>query len=68
MISRLARLINRYIRPYWGLLAIVVVLQTIATIMSLYLPTLNARIIDEGVVKGDVDFIWGTGGVMLLLS
>ena len=44
------------------------VLQTIATIMSLYLPTLNARIIDEGVVKGDVDFIWGTGGVMLLLS
>jgi ATP-binding cassette subfamily B protein len=68
LISRLARLINRYIRPYWGLLAIVVVLQTIATIMSLYLPTLNARIIDEGVVKGDVDFIWGTGGVMLLLS
>jgi ATP-binding cassette subfamily B protein len=68
LISRLARLINRYVRPYWGLLAIVVVLQTIATIMSLYLPTLNARIIDEGVVKGDVDFIWGTGGVMLLLS
>ena len=41
MISRLARLINRYVRPYWGLLAIVVVLQTVATIMSLYLPTLN---------------------------
>ncbi|MBB1517563.1 ABC transporter ATP-binding protein [Tessaracoccus sp. MC1679] len=68
MISRLGRLINRYIRPYWGLLAIVIVLQTIATIMSLYLPTLNARIIDEGVVTGDTDFIWGTGGVMLLLS
>ena len=68
MISRLARLINRYIRPYWGLLAIVVVLQTIATIMSLYLPTLNARIIDEGVVKGDTDYIWRTGAVMLLLS
>ncbi|HJE51228.1 MAG TPA: ABC transporter ATP-binding protein/permease [Tessaracoccus flavescens] len=68
MLTRLARLINRYIRPYWGLLAIVVALQTIATIMSLYLPTLNARIIDEGVVVGDTDFIWGTGGVMLLLS
>ena len=68
MISRLGRLINRYIRPYWGLLAIVIALQTIATIMSLYLPTLNARIIDEGVVTGDTDFIWGTGGVMLLLS
>ncbi|CAL8974149.1 multidrug ABC transporter ATP-binding protein [Tessaracoccus lapidicaptus] len=68
MLQRLARLINRYIRPYWGLLSIVIVLQTIATIMSLYLPTLNARIIDEGVVTGDTDFIWGTGGVMLLLS
>ena len=68
MLTRLARLINRYIRPYWGLLAIVIVLQTIATIMSLYLPTLNARIIDEGVVVGDTNFIWGTGGVMLLLS
>ncbi|MBB1510290.1 ABC transporter ATP-binding protein [Tessaracoccus sp. MC1756] len=68
MLSRLARLINRYIRPYWGLLSIVIVLQTIATIMSLYLPTLNARIIDEGVVKGDPGFIWGTGGIMLLLS
>ena len=68
MISRLGRLINRYIRPYWGLLAIVIVLQTIATIMSLYLPTLNARIIDEGVVTGNTDFIWGTGGIMLLLS
>ena len=68
MISRLGRLINRYIRPYWGLLSIVIVLQTIATIMSLYLPTLNARIIDEGVVTGDTDFIWGTGGIMLLLS
>ncbi|AQP45592.1 ABC transporter ATP-binding protein [Tessaracoccus flavus] len=68
MLKRLARLINRYIRPYWGLLSIVIVLQTIATIMSLYLPTLNARIIDEGVVVGDTGFIWGTGGIMLILS
>lgn len=68
MISRLARLINRYIRPYWLLLAGVIVLQTIATIMSLYLPTLNARIIDTGVVKGDIDYIWNTGWVMLGLS
>ena len=68
MLTRLARLINRYIRPYWGLLGIVVVLQTIATIMSLYLPTLNARIIDEGVVVGDTGFIWSTGGIMLILS
>ncbi|GAA3864338.1 ABC transporter ATP-binding protein [Tessaracoccus defluvii] len=68
MISRLGRVINRYVKPYWGLIAIVVVLQIIATIMSLYLPTLNARIIDQGVVLGDTDYIWRTGGVMLLLS
>ena len=68
MIGQLVRLINRYVRPYWGLITMVVILQVIATLMSLYLPTLNARIIDEGVVTGDVAFIWGTGGVMLLLS
>ncbi len=68
MIRRLATLINRYIRQYWGLLVLVVALQVVATIMALYLPTLNARIIDEGVVKGDTDFIWGTGGVMLILA
>lgn len=68
MISRLARLINRYVRPYWGFLTAVVVLQTIATIMSLYLPTLNARIIDNGVVTGDTGYIWRTGGLMLALS
>lgn len=68
MIGRLARLINRYVKPYWGLLLGVVILQTVATITSLYLPTLNARIIDSGVVKGDIGFIWGTGWVMLGLS
>lgn len=68
MIKHLGRLINRYIRPYWGLLALVVVLQCIATAMALYLPTLNARIIDEGVVVGDTGYIWRTGGIMLGLS
>ncbi|MGV8847301.1 ABC transporter ATP-binding protein [Tessaracoccus sp.] len=68
MIRRLATLINRYIRQYWPLLVLVVALQVVATIMSLYLPTLNARIIDQGVVKGDTNYIWSTGGVMLLLA
>lgn len=68
MIKHLGRLINRYIRPYWGLLAIVVAFQVVATIMSLYLPTLNARIIDEGVVRGDTGYIWRTGGLMLALA
>ncbi len=68
MIRRLATLINRFIRQYWGLLALVVALQVVATIMALYLPTLNARIIDEGVVVGDTNYIWRTGGVMLMLA
>lgn len=68
MIKTLARLINRYVKPYWQLLTAVVVLQTIATIMSLYLPTMNARIIDNGVITGDIDYIWRSGGIMLLFS
>ncbi len=68
MIRRLATLINRYIRQYWPLLLLIIALQTMATIMSLYLPTLNARIIDEGVVLGDTDYIWRTGVIMLGLS
>ena len=68
MIRKLGRLINRYIAQYWGLLLLVVALQVVATMMSLYLPTLNARIIDQGVVRGATNYIWRTGGVMLLLA
>lgn len=68
MIKRLAVLINRYVRPYWGLLLLVVLFQIIATMMTLILPTLNARIIDEGVIQGDTDYIWSAGGMMLLYS
>ncbi|MEO7586801.1 MAG: ABC transporter ATP-binding protein [Arachnia sp.] len=68
MIRKLTRLINRFIAQYWGLLVLVLALQVTATIMSLYLPTLNARIIDQGVVKGDTNYIWSTGGVMLMLA
>ncbi|HMR47774.1 MAG TPA: ABC transporter ATP-binding protein [Arachnia sp.] len=68
MIRTLGRLINRFARPHGWLLAIVVVLQVIATIMSLYLPTMNARIIDQGVALGDTDYIWRAGGIMLALS
>ncbi|QNE35672.1 ABC transporter ATP-binding protein [Leifsonia shinshuensis] len=63
----LLRLALRFIRPYWGAVAAVVVLQLIATIAALYLPTLNADIIDKGVVKGDTNFIWSTGGMMLVV-
>jgi len=64
----LVKLIHRYVRPYWPMLVVVVVLQTIATISSLYLPNLNARIIDNGVAKGDTHYIWVHGIDMLAWS
>ena len=63
----LLRLALAYLRPYYAWVAAVVVLQSVATIASLYLPSLNARIIDQGVAQGDTDFIWSTGVRMLLV-
>ncbi len=68
MIARLNRLIFTYLKPYWRELLAVLVLQVLATAMSLYLPNLNAQIIDDGVVKGDTDLIWHSGALMLLFS
>ncbi len=64
----LIQLVNRYIRPYLGLVAVVAVLQLVATIASLYLPNLNARIIDTGVAQGNTHYIWVHGGYMLAVS
>ncbi|PFG29568.1 ABC transporter ATP-binding protein [Paramicrobacterium agarici] len=61
----LLRLSLHYARPYWPWIIGVVVLQLASTIATLYLPSLNARIIDEGIAKGDTEFIWNTGMVML---
>jgi len=62
------KLLVRYLRPYWPLLLAVVVFQLAQSIASLYLPTLNADIIDEGVAKGDTGYILRVGGVMLLIT
>jgi ATP-binding cassette subfamily B multidrug efflux pump len=59
------KLLVRYLRPHWPLLAAVIVFQLLQSIASLYLPTLNADIIDEGVAKGDTGYIMSTGAVML---
>lgn len=68
MIARLNRLIFTHLKPYWRELLTILVLQVLATAMSLYLPNLNAQIIDDGVVKGDTDLIWRSGALMLLFS
>jgi len=68
VIARLNRLIFTHLKPYWRELLAILVLQVLATAMSLYLPNLNAQIIDDGVVKGDTDLIWRSGALMLLFS
>ncbi|WRS30684.1 ABC transporter ATP-binding protein [Actinomycetaceae bacterium MB13-C1-2] len=62
------RLLVRYLSPYKWYMVGVVVLQMISVIANLYLPTLNAQIIDKGVAVGDVGLIWRHGGVMLIAS
>jgi ATP-binding cassette subfamily B multidrug efflux pump len=64
----LIRVLRAYLRPYRRPIALVVLLQLIQTLATLYLPTLNADVIDNGVVKGDIDYIIHTGGVMLAVT
>jgi ATP-binding cassette, subfamily B, multidrug efflux pump len=61
----LIRLLRTYLRPYVRQASIVAVFALIQSIANLYLPNLNADIINYGVAKGDVGYIWRTGGVML---
>lgn len=55
-------------KPYVGFVIAVLVLQSASTAATLYLPSLNASIIDEGVSRGDVPFIWRTGSIMLAVA
>ncbi|MEV4246055.1 ABC transporter ATP-binding protein [Streptosporangium canum] len=64
----LSRLLRTYLRPYSSTLTAVVALQLIGTIASLYLPSLNADIIDRGVATGDTGYILSAGGWMLAVS
>jgi ATP-binding cassette subfamily B protein len=64
----LIRLLRTYLRPYKTDITVVVALQFVQTLATLYLPTLNADIIDEGVVKGDTGYIMRVGGVMLAVT
>jgi ATP-binding cassette subfamily B protein len=58
-------LLVRYLRPAWPLLVGVIVFQLGQSIASLLLPTLSADIIDNGVVTGDIPYIWSVGALML---
>ena len=62
------RILREHLKPYKREMIIVVILQLAGTIASLYLPALNADIIDNGVVQGDTGYIVRTGALMLGVS
>lgn len=59
------KLLSTYLKPYHWQIILILVLQSISAMASLYLPTLNAAIIDNGVTKGDISAIW-QGGIWML--
>lgn len=68
MRSPLLRLLRSHLPRYRGQIALIVALQVAQTVALLYLPTLNADIIDNGVVVGDMDYILRRGGLMLAIT
>jgi ATP-binding cassette subfamily B multidrug efflux pump len=62
------RLLRVRLRPYWRQILVVLVLLLVQAIANLYLPTLNADIINYGVVTGDTAYILRMGGLMLLVT
>ncbi len=62
------KLLRTYLRSYKKELGLVLAFQTVQTIAALYLPSLNADIIDKGVVQRDTNYIWHHGGWMLLVT
>ena len=64
----LIRLTARFGRPYAGQFALVIALQLVTTLATLYLPDLNADIINNGVAQADVPYIWRTGRTMLVVA
>ena len=64
----LIRLTARFGRRYSGKIALVIVLQLVTTLATLYLPDLNADIINNGVAQADLPYIWHTGRTMLVVA
>ncbi|MBW0019129.1 MAG: ABC transporter ATP-binding protein [Mycobacterium sp.] len=64
----LLAILRQYIRPYRRFVAVLMLLQLTSTLASLYLPTVNATIIDDGVSKGDTATILRLGVLMLGVS
>ena len=64
----LIRLLRTHLRRYRRLLLVLVGMQAVQALAGLYLPFLNADVIDKGVMRGDTAYIWRTGGLMLAVT
>ena len=64
----LVRLLRTHLRGYRRVLLVLLVLQSVQAIAGLYLPFLNADVIDKGVMRGDTGYIWQMGGLMLAVT
>ena len=64
----LRRLLRTHLAPFKWAIVLLVLLQGLQTTANLLLPTINARLIDDGILVGDQDVIWRLGGVMLVVS
>ncbi|MDI3471823.1 MAG: ATP-binding cassette, subfamily multidrug efflux pump, partial [Thermotogaceae bacterium] len=58
----------KYLKPYLWQVILIVVLVAIQAILNLYLPDLMSDIVNKGVVRGNVSYIWRTGGKMLFVA
>ncbi|MBX3078820.1 MAG: ABC transporter ATP-binding protein [Cryobacterium sp.] len=61
----LLKILRTYLKQYWPMLVAVGVFQLAQSLASLYLPSLNADIVDNGIAKGDIPYIFTVGAVML---
>lgn len=66
--SVLHQLLGRFIAPAWLLVAAIITFQLASSLTALWLPTLNAEMIDNGVVTGDIAYIWHIGAIMLAVT
>ena len=60
-------LLRRFLRPYAGSLCVIMILIVVQAAGNLYLPSLNADIINEGIVAGNTSYIWRVGGIMAIV-
>ena len=57
--------LRKYLFPYRRKIALMLAMLFLQVLGTLYLPTLTAAVVNNGIVKGDVGFVWRTGGFML---